>query len=215
MRVVVIDYNGGNLASAAQAAKRAAVQRGIDANVIISRRQSDIQHADRLILPGQGAFADCARGLEEDGVRPFIEEATAQGTPFMGICVGMQLMSEYGLEHGRTEGLGWISGHVNHMIESKKAGLRLPHMGWNTLDFTPGAHPLTEGLSPGDHGYFVHSYSLHDAQESDIIASSSYGTRIPAIVARRNYCGTQFHVEKSQEVGLIILGNFLRWNPAP
>lgn len=215
MRVVVIDYNGGNLASAAQATRRAAARRGIEADVVISRQESIIEHADRLILPGQGAFADCARGLEEDNLRPLIERATESGIPFMGICVGMQLMSQYGLEHGRTEGLGWISGHVSRMVKAEEAGLRLPHMGWNTLDFTPGAHPLTEGLSPGEHGYFVHSYALHDADNADIIASTQYGETVPAIVARGSRCGTQFHVEKSQEVGLTILGNFLQWTPQP
>lgn len=213
MRVVVIDYNGGNLASAAQATQRAAARQGIEADVVISRQESVIQNADRLILPGQGAFADCARGLDDDGVRPLIENATDRGIPFMGICVGMQLMSGYGLEHGRTEGLGWISGHVARMTAPETAGLRLPHMGWNTLDFTPGAHPLTDGLSPGDHGYFVHSYALHNADEADVIASTHYGTTVPAIVARGSRCGTQFHVEKSQEVGLTILGNFLKWAP--
>ncbi|MXV44938.1 imidazole glycerol phosphate synthase subunit HisH [Saccharibacter sp. 17.LH.SD] len=215
MRVVVIDYNGGNLASAAQATRRAAQRRGIDADVIISRHEADIQNADRLILPGQGAFADCAKGLKEDGVQHILENATQKGTPFLGICVGMQLMAEYGLEHGRTEGLGWITGHVSRMVEPEQAGLRIPHMGWNNLDFTPGAHPLTEGLTPGDHGYFVHSYALHNGNPTESIATTQYGATVPAIVARGSRCGTQFHVEKSQDVGLTLLGNFLQWQPQP
>lgn len=213
MRVVVIDYNGGNLASAAQAARRAAALRELDADIIISRNENDILKADRLILPGQGAFADCAKGLDEGGLRPLLEKATEEGTPFLGICVGMQLMARYGLEHGRTEGLGWIEGHIAPMDDSARQGFRLPHMGWNTLSFTPGAHPLTEGLEPGNHGYFVHSYALVDAHEDETIATADYGMTVPAIVAKGNRCGTQFHVEKSQDVGLTILGNFLTWQP--
>lgn len=213
MRVVVIDYNGGNLASAAQAARRAAVLRGLDADIVISRNENDILTADRLILPGQGAFADCARGLDTDSLRPLLEKATHEGTPFLGICVGMQLMARYGLEHGRTEGMGWIEGHIAPMEESARQGLPLPHMGWNTLAFTPGAHPLTEGLEPGNHGYFVHSYALKEASPAETIATADYGMQVAAIVAKGNRCGTQFHVEKSQDVGLTILGNFLTWQP--
>ncbi|QDH17862.1 imidazole glycerol phosphate synthase subunit HisH [Swingsia samuiensis] len=210
MRVVVIDYNGGNLASAAQAAQKAASLYNIDAEVTITRDESAILNADRLILPGQGAFADCAKGLGPE-LRNSLQVATDKGTPFLGICVGMQLMGEYGLEHGRTEGLGWISGHISHMKEAHDAGLRLPHMGWNTLNFKPGAHLLTEGLEPGVHGYFVHSYALHNGKESEVIATADYGGNVPAIVANGNRCGTQFHVEKSQKVGLTMMGNFLKW----
>ncbi|GBR55633.1 imidazole glycerol phosphate synthase subunit HisH [Neokomagataea thailandica NBRC 106555] len=210
MRIVVIDYNGGNLASAAEAARKAAARFDLHAEVSISRDTTDILNADRLILPGQGAMADCARGLGTE-LRSLLETATENGTPFLGICVGMQLMCDYGVEYGRTEGLGWISGSIQKITEAQKEGLRLPHMGWNTLDFIPGQHLLTKGLTPGDHGYFVHSYALHDGSENDLVASSNYGARIPAIVARGNRCGTQFHVEKSQDVGLTIMGNFLKW----
>ncbi|QHI95968.1 imidazole glycerol phosphate synthase subunit HisH [Aristophania vespae] len=213
MRVVVIDYNGGNLASAAQATKRAASQLGLNADIRISRQESDILSADRLILPGQGAFADCARGLEIDNLRKILEQTVEKGTAFLGICVGMQLMAEYGLEHGKTPGLGWIKGYIAPMSEAEEAGLRLPHMGWNELNFTKGAHPLTEGLSPKDHAYFVHSYALKNGASEDIIATADYGSAVPAIVARGCQCGTQFHVEKSQEVGLTILRNFLSWAP--
>lgn len=213
MRVVIIDYNGGNLASAAQAAKRAAGQLGLDADILISRQERDILTADRLILPGQGAFADCAQGLKLDGIHTLLEQSTRNGTPFLGICVGMQLMADYGLEHGKTNGLGWIKGHIAPMTATQSAGLKLPHMGWNELDFTPGQHPLTEGLIPGEHGYFVHSYALQDYDPADLVATSQYGMPVPAIIANGRRCGTQFHVEKSQEVGLTILRNFLTWRP--
>lgn len=215
LRVAVIDYNGGNLASAAQAARRAASLRGLDAEIVITRDEAALRSADRLILPGQGAFADCAKGLEEDGLSRLLTELTQNGTPFLGICVGMQLMAESGLEHGVTKGLGWIGGQVARMTHAENSGLRLPHMGWNTLDFTPGAHPLTAGLSPGDHGYFVHSYALRNGDPADYVATTQYGGTVPAITARGTRCGTQFHVEKSQEVGLIFLGNFLTWQPVP
>ncbi|QDH14886.1 imidazole glycerol phosphate synthase subunit HisH [Oecophyllibacter saccharovorans] len=221
MRVVIIDYNGGNLASAAQATRRAAQLRGVEAEVVISGEESVLQSADRLILPGQGAFADCAHGLHQAGLQPVLERMTQDGTPFLGICVGMQLMAESGLEHGRTEGLSWIKGEVARMEPAPgeatdAAGtLRLPHMGWNTLDFTPGAHPLTEGVQPGEHAYFVHSYALRHGDPAECVMTTQYGGQVPAMVARGTRCGTQFHVEKSQEVGLTLLGNFLQWQPVP
>ncbi|CAI9119580.1 imidazole glycerol phosphate synthase subunit HisH [Brytella acorum] len=210
--VVVIDYNGGNLASAAQTARRAVADLGLEQDVVISADPEVVRAADRIILPGQGAFAHCAEGLGS-GLRLALEEATSAGTPFLGICVGMQLMAHWGLEHGRTAGLGWIKGEIAPMEEAAAQGLRLPHMGWNELDFVPGAHPLTEGLKPGCHGYFVHSYALRAGDPADLVASAVYGGNVPAIVARRNRCGTQFHVEKSQRVGLRIMANFLRWQP--
>ncbi len=134
----------------------------------------------------------------------------AAGAPFLGICVGMQLMAERGLEHGETPGLGWIQGEIAPM---QPPGLRLPQMGWNELMFEPGAHALTDGLQPGDHGYFVHSYALRGHAPDELVATTEYGGMVPALVARGNCAGTQFHAEKSQEVGLRILGNFLRWCP--
>lgn len=213
LKIVVIDYNGGNLASAAQAARRAAARRNLEAEVVISRQERDILAADRLILPGQGAFADCAKSLRADRLTDLLTRTTQQNIPFLGICVGMQLMAEYGLEHGRTEGLGWVRGHISRMEDAAQKGLRLPHMGWNTLDFTPDAHPLTRGLSADAHGYFVHSYALQDYDPEDIVATTRYGDLVPAIIARGVRCGTQFHVEKSQDAGLTILGNFLEWIP--
>lgn len=211
-RVVVIDYDGGNLASAAQTARHVVNEQGLNAEVVISGDPETVLSADRLILPGQGAFAHCATGLA-GGLREALTEATGRGTPFLGICVGMQLMAEWGLEHGRTAGLGWIKGSIARMTPSLEAGLRLPHMGWNVLDFEPGAHCLTDGLTRGDHGYFVHSYALTDWDPADIVATAAYGVAVPAIVARGNRCGTQFHVEKSQKTGLRIMANFLSWMP--
>jgi imidazole glycerol-phosphate synthase subunit HisH len=209
--IVVIDYNGGNLASAARAVERAASDSGIDAAVTITADPDAVRRADRIVLPGQGAFADCAAGLDAvPGLRPAISDATEAGTPFLGICVGMQLMAARGLEHAVTPGFGWIAGEIALM---EVPGLRLPQMGWNRLDFTPGAHPLTEGLDGDAHGYFVHSYALRHGRAADLVATTDYGGAVPAIVARGNRAGTQFHVEKSQTVGLRILSNFLRWSP--
>ncbi|MCQ8242429.1 imidazole glycerol phosphate synthase subunit HisH [Rhizosaccharibacter radicis] len=212
-RVAVIDYNGGNLASASRALAEAAERIALPAEVRITADVDWIRHADRIVLPGQGAFRDCANGLSAvPGLRAAIEDATAAGTPFLGICVGMQLMAERGLEHGETPGFGWLRGEIARMEVPE---LRLPQMGWNGLRFTPGAHPLTDGLRADDHGYFVHSFALRGFDPADLVASAEYGGAVPAIVARGNRAGTQFHVEKSQEVGLRILANFLRWHPSP
>jgi glutamine amidotransferase len=211
MRVAVVDYGSGNLASAARALATAADREGIDAAVAITSDPHEVAAADRVVLPGQGAFADCAAGLAAvPGLRDAIEASTTAGRPFLGICVGMQLMADRGLEHRTTAGFGWIAGDVAAMPAD---GLRLPQMGWNALDFTPGAHPLLDGLQPGDHAYFVHSYALRPGRAADVLATTDYGGPVPALVAHANRAGTQFHVEKSQAVGLRILGNFLRWAP--
>ena len=211
MKVAVVDYGSGNLASAARALAAAATLEGIAATVSITADAREVAAADRVVLPGQGAFADCAEGLAAvPGLRDAIEASTAAGRPFLGICVGMQLMADRGLEHRTTAGFGWIAGDVAAM---PAAGLRLPQMGWNALDFVPGAHPLLEGLLPGDHAYFVHSYALQPGRAGDVLATTDYGGPVPALVAHENRAGTQFHVEKSQAVGLRILGNFLRWAP--
>jgi glutamine amidotransferase len=210
MKVVVIDYGSGNLASASRALALAAERSGLNADVAITADPEMVARADRIVLPGQGAFADCARGLAAlDGMRAAIEHATDAGTPFLGICVGMQLMAARGLEHSVTEGFGWIAGDVAAMRAPEH--LRLPQMGWNELLFDPGAHPLLDGLLPGDHGYFVHSFSLVGGDPAETIATTDYGGPVVAFVAAGNRAGTQFHVEKSQEVGLRILANFLRW----
>ena len=211
IRVCVVDYAGGNLASAARALSEAARQDAVAAEIVITAEPDLLRRADRIVLPGQGAFADCARGLDHAaGLRAAIEDSVNAGTPFLGICVGMQLMAERGLEHGETKGFGWIRGDVAPM---QAQGLRLPQMGWNELRFPAGGHPLTKGLASGDHGYFVHSYALRDYDALDLVASTDYGGTVPAIVARGHRAGTQFHVEKSQGVGLRILANFLRWSP--
>ena len=208
MQVAVVDYGSGNLASASRALVVAAERAGIAAEVTVTGDPARIEAADRIVLPGQGAFADCAHGVA--GLRAAIEAAVARGAPFLGICVGMQLMAERGLEHETTAGFGWIGGEIARM---DVPGLRLPQMGWNALDFTPGSHPLLDGLVPGEHAYFVHSYALRGHAAADVLATAEYGGAVPAMVARGNRAGTQFHVEKSQEVGLRILANFLRWSP--
>jgi glutamine amidotransferase len=211
MRVAVVDYGSGNLTSAARALARAATDAGIDAAVTVTDDPAVVASADRVVLPGQGAFADCAAGLAAvPGMRDAIDRSVEGGRPFLGICVGMQLMAERGLEHTVTPGFGWVRGDVAEMVAP---ALRLPQMGWNALDFVPGSHPLLEGLTPGDDVYFVHSYALRGARPGDVLATTDYGGPVPAMVATGNRAGTQFHVEKSQGVGLRILGNFLRWRP--
>ncbi len=211
MRVAVVDYGSGNLTSAARALARAADHAGIAAEVWVTADPVQVAAADRVVLPGQGAFADCAAGLDAvDGMREAIEGSAEAGRPFLGICVGMQLMAERGLEHTVTPGFGWVAGEVAEMAA---AGLRLPQMGWNGLDFEPGSHALLDGLRPGDDVYFVHSYALRGARKGEVLATTDYGEPVPALVAIGNCAGTQFHVEKSQSVGLRILANFLRWTP--
>lgn len=211
MKVAVVDYGSGNLASASRALALAAERVGIAACVSVTSDPEAVGRADRIVLPGQGAFADCARGLGAvRGMRQAIEAATEGGAPFLGICVGMQLMAERGLEHAVTPGLGWVRGEIAAM---DPPGLRLPQVGWNALKFVPGAHPLLEGVAPGDHAYFVHSYALTGADPRQVIARTEYGGPVVAMVASGNRAGTQFHVEKSQEVGIRILTNFLMWSP--
>ena len=211
MKIAVVDYGSGNLASAQRALQLAAGRLGLDADVAITGDPDDVDAADRIVVPGQGAFADCARGMR---AVPGLEAAVLRGAdakPFLGICVGMQLMAARGLEHQVTAGWGWVRGDIAPMTPPPE--YRLPQMGWNGLDFVPGAHPLLDGLLPDDHVYFVHSYSLSGGDPAQCIATTDYGGRVVAMVADRNRAGTQFHVEKSQEVGLRILANFLRWDP--
>jgi glutamine amidotransferase len=211
MKIAVVDYGSGNLASASRALALAADRAGIAASVVVTADPAAVAAADRIVLPGQGAFADCASGLAAvDGMRDAIETATSRGAPFLGICVGMQLMAERGLEHTVTSGFGWIKGDVAEMAAP---GLRLPQMGWNGLDFVPGSHPLLDGLLPDDHVYFVHSFALAGGLPSETIATTEYGGTVSAIVVSGNRAGTQFHVEKSQDIGIRILSNFLRWTP--
>ncbi len=211
LQVAVVDYQSGNLASASRGLQVAASCRQLPVDVFITSRPEEIRRADKLVLPGQGAFADCAAGLASiPGLTEAITEKVASGTPFLGICVGMQLMAERGLEHAVTSGFGWLQGEISKM---EVGNLRLPHMGWNELQFEPESHELLNGLQPGNHAYFVHSYALNNGRPDEIIATTDYGINVVAMVAKANVAGTQFHVEKSQTVGLTILGNFLSWAP--
>ncbi len=211
MRVVVVDCGAGNLASVRRALSRAAAARGVAAEIMVTSEPDLVRSAGRIVLPGQGAFAACAAALRAvPGLTDTLAETTRRGVPFLGICVGMQLMSAFGLEHGRTPGLGWITGEVAVL---DAPGLRLPQMGWNSLTFPPGRHALLAGVRPGDHAYFVHSYALRGARPEDVVATTDYGGDVVAMVANGARAGTQFHVEKSQDLGLRILGNFLEWQP--
>ncbi len=211
MKVAVVDYGSGNLASAARALALAADRASVAAEIAVTSDPDAVARADRIVLPGQGAFADCARGIAAiPGLRDAIETATAAGTPFFGVCVGMQLMAQRGLEHEVTPGFGWVAGEIAPM---RVPGLRLPQMGWNELRFNPGAHPVMAGLEPGDHAYFVHSFALTGGKPAEIVAITDYGGPVVAVVASGCRVGTQFHVEKSQDVGIRMLSNFLRWMP--
>jgi glutamine amidotransferase len=216
MHVAIIDYGSGNLHSAAKAFERAAREGGSELAIKVTARPEDVADADRIVLPGVGAFADCKRGLEEvPGMIDALEEAVQErGKPFLGICVGLQLMAERGLEHGVTPGLGWIKGEVRAIAPSDP-DLKVPHMGWNTLRVVR-ANPLLEGVPTGVgglHAYFVHSYHLVPEEKADLVASTDYGGPITAFVAKDNMAGTQFHPEKSQKLGLALIANFLRWKP--
>lgn len=207
--IVILDYGSGNVRSAMQAAEKALEVAGIEAYVKISAAPDDIASASHLILPGQGAFGDCMRNLKASGALEALEDAVLQkATPFLGICVGMQLLAHTGFEHGQHKGLGWLDAEV-HPIDTQDGDLKVPHMGWNTLAFHKDS-PLCEGLSDGVHFYFVHSYRMVLAADSALISSAEYGASIPAIVGRDNIYGTQFHPEKSGEDGIRLLSNFLR-----
>jgi glutamine amidotransferase len=214
--VAIVDYGSGNLHSAAKAFERAAHDAGIDQPIVVTDDPRVVAAADRVVLPGVGAFADCRRGLNAvDGMVEALDEAVHQkARPFFGICVGMQLLAERGREYEVTEGLGWIAGEVDR-ITPPDPNLKIPHMGWNTLNVTR-PHKLVEGLALGPggrHAYFVHSYEFKVAQRADLVAEADYGGPITAIVARDNLVGTQFHPEKSQKLGLALIANFLTWKP--
>jgi glutamine amidotransferase len=215
-RVVIIDYGSGNLHSAAKAFERAARESGVSSKIEVSSSPEAVMAADRVVLPGVGAFADCKRGLEAvAGMREALEVSVRRnGRPFLGICVGQQLLATRGLEHVVTEGLDWIAGEVR-VLEPKDPSLKIPHMGWNTLRVLR-PHPLLEGLATGDgglHAYFVHSYHLVPASRDVVVAETDYGGPVTAMVAKDNVAGTQFHPEKSQRLGLGLIANFLAWRP--
>jgi imidazole glycerol-phosphate synthase subunit HisH len=213
MRVAIVDYGSGNLCSAAKAFERMAAEDGISARVEVTNEPEVVARADRVVLPGVGAFAACRRGLAAvHGLEAALREAAiARGRPFLGICVGMQLMADRGREFETVAGLGWIAGEVVP-IQPRDAALKIPHMGWNEIE--PRApHPLLAGLGVGAHGYFVHSYHFRLADPTDLVAVTDYGGPLTAMIGHGNLAGTQFHPEKSQEAGLRLIGNFLRWRP--
>ncbi len=216
MRVAIIDYGSGNLRSATKAFERAAREAGIDAVIDLTDKADDVAAADRIVLPGVGAYADCRRGLDAvpGMTEVLIEAVERKARPFLGICVGMQLMSSRGLEKTTTEGFGWIPGDVVEMTPDD-ANLKIPQIGWNTLDIN-SPHPLFDGIPTGPdglHAYFVHSYHLAAKNHADVIATTSYGGPLTAFVGRDNMAGAQFHPEKSQKLGLALIANFLRWKP--
>jgi imidazole glycerol-phosphate synthase subunit HisH len=216
MLVAIVDYQSGNLHSAAKAFERAARESGIAAEISVTCDPDTAARADRIVLPGVGAFADCYRGLESaSGMIEALSEAVLQrGRPFFGICVGMQMLADRGLEHGEHKGLGWIGGEVS-LIEPTDKTLKIPHMGWNTLSYLR-EHPLFEGIPGGEagwHAYFVHSYQFKVKDPDDAVAVSDYGGPVTAAIARGNIAGTQFHPEKSQKLGLRLISNFLKWRP--
>ena len=213
MTTILIDYGSGNLRSAAKAFERAAQESGVSTNIKVSSDAADVRDADRIVLPGVGAFADCRAGLY--GVPGMVDtlqrEVIERGKPFLGICVGMQLMATRGVEYGIHAGLDWIKGDVVR-IEPGPAHLKIPHMGWNELRALK-PHPLLTGIAEGDHAYFVHSFQLKASQPETVLGLTDYGEPITAIVGRDNMAGTQFHPEKSQATGLRLIANFLRWKP--
>lgn len=216
MSVAIVDYGSGNLRSAEKAFERAAREAGLDIAIAVTADPAVVARAERVVLPGVGAFADCRAGLDAvpgmvEALREAVEE---RGTPFLGICVGMQLMAERGLEYVTAEGLGWIPGDVVR-IEPSDPALKVPHMGWNTLTLVRD-HPVFAGIDTGPaglHAYFVHSYHLAATDPANVVATTDYGGPVTAVVARDNLVGTQFHPEKSQHLGLALISNFLKWRP--
>ncbi|MGD1017437.1 MAG: imidazole glycerol phosphate synthase subunit HisH [Roseiarcus sp.] len=216
MSVAIVDYGSGNLHSARKAFERAAREAGLKREVKVTSRPEDVARAEHIVLPGVGAFADCRRGLDAvPGMVEALEEAVRRrGRPFLGICVGMQLMATRGLEHEVVGGLDWIRGDVAPIVPDIP-GLKVPHMGWNTLT-VKRAHPVLTGIAVGEnglHAYFVHSFQLYPLDPEDVVAIADYGGPVTAMVGRDNIVGTQFHPEKSQTLGLALIANFLQWRP--
>ncbi len=216
MRVAIIDYGSGNLRSAVKAFERAARETGVSAEIDLTADAERVRTANRIVLPGVGAYADCKQGLAAvPGMLEAVSEvAIARGRPFLGICVGMQLMATRGLEKTVTDGFGWIGGDVRLMTPADPE-LKIPQIGWNTLDLRRD-HPLFAGIATGEdglHAYFVHSYFLDATDPDDVLAVTNYGGPVTAAVVRDNLAGTQFHPEKSQTLGLALIGNFLKWRP--
>ncbi|MSO64673.1 MAG: imidazole glycerol phosphate synthase subunit HisH [Alphaproteobacteria bacterium] len=212
MTVAIVDYGSGNLRSAAKAFERAVRDHAMTEDVTVTANADVVAAADRIVLPGVGAFDDCRRGLLAlDGMMEALKEAVRRrGRPFLGICVGMQLMATRGLEHGEHPGFDWIAGDVRALEPAP--GRPVPHMGWNNLELK-ARHPVFAGLQSGCHAYFVHSYALACSDAASVLAEVDYGGPISAVVGRDNMVGTQFHPEKSQETGLSLIANFLAWRP--
>jgi imidazole glycerol-phosphate synthase subunit HisH len=213
MIIAIVDYGSGNLRSAGKAFERAAAEDEIPAEIKVTSAPEVVATADRIVLPGVGAFADCRRGLMAVlGLERALHEAVMiRARPFLGICVGMQLVADTGREFETVEGLGWIAGEVA-AIEPADPALKIPHMGWNEIE-PRSAHPLLAGLGAGAHAYFVHSYHFRLADRANLVATTDYGGPLAAVIGRDNVAGTQFHPEKSQEAGLRLIRNFLRWRP--
>ena len=216
MSVAIVDYGSGNLHSARKAFERAAREAGLAREVLVTSDPEVVSRAEHIVLPGVGAFADCRRGLDAvPGMVAALEETVRKrGRPFLGICVGMQLMASRGLEHEIVAGLDWIPGDVAP-IRPGDPNLKIPHMGWNTLDVAR-PHPVLAGIPTGAnglHAYFVHSFQIYPREIADVVAAADYAGPITGIVARDNIIGTQFHPEKSQTLGLALIANFLKWRP--
>ncbi|NNG04528.1 MAG: imidazole glycerol phosphate synthase subunit HisH [Inquilinus sp.] len=212
--VAIVDYGSGNLRSAAKAFERAAREAGRAVTVEVTGEPERVRRAERVVLPGVGAFGDCRAGLAAlPGMTATLEEvAIGAGRPFLGICVGMQLMASVGREHGDHPGFGWIPGEVTALSPADPM-LKVPHMGWNDLTVLDAGHPVLAGLADGADVYFVHSYRMVPADPAHILATADYGGPVPAVVGRDNLIGTQFHPEKSQAAGLRLISNFLEWRP--
>ena len=216
--VAIIDYASGNLHSASKAFERVSRQ-GRGSIIEVTSDPERVRRADRIVLPGVGAFADCRAGLDaaHGMVEALAEAVMGRAVPFLGICVGAQLLATRGLEKTETPGFNWVAGDVVR-IEPDDPSLAVPHMGWNTLDYTSGeaVHPVLRDIPLGPdgwHAYFVHSYHLDASNETDVMATSPYGGAVTAIIGRENIVGTQFHPEKSQKLGLAMIANFLDWRP--
>ena len=214
MSVAIVDYGSGNLRSAAKAFERAIAEAGLDQTVTVTADADTVRAASRVVLPGVGAFADCMRGLSAlPGMLDALDHAVVRnGRPFLGICVGMQLMAAIGREYGEHPGLGWIPGACIR-LQPADGSLKIPHMGWNDLHLADPSHPLFDGLIDGGHAYFVHSFGVVCDQDADVLATVDYGGAVTAVLGRDNKVGTQFHPEKSQAVGLRLITNFLKWRP--
>lgn len=224
MTVVIVDYGSGNLRSAAKAFERAASDCGVGIDVRVRGAPEDLADASHVVLPGVGAFSDCRRMLARGGLIESLRAFVDSGKPFLGICVGMQLMATRGREHGDHEGFDWIAGDVVPLapedprrkvppMAPEGSRYKIPHMGWNELDVAAPDHPLMEGITSGEHMYFVHGYHMRCDNPGDVLATTDHGTSVSAVLARDNRAGVQFHPEKSQAAGLRFITNFMRWRP--